>query len=74
MANPHEHLDWDKPCYPQVGDLRIMSYGINAFYIFNSKQFSYKAAFIRNMVQKRRTGIFISRCRGHQDCGIDAQR
>ena len=58
MSNPGEHMDWDKSYYPKVSDLRVFSYGANAFYMFNSKEFSYKAAYIRNVVQKKSAGSF----------------
>ena len=31
MANPDEHVDWDKPYYPQIGDLNVFSIGANVF-------------------------------------------
>jgi len=67
MANPQDHLDWDEPYYPQVSDLSILSYGLNAFYMFNSKQFSYKAAYIRNVVQKKSAGSFSAGIFFYQD-------
>lgn len=56
MANPNDHVDWDKAYFPRVSDLKIFSYGANAFYMFNSKNFSYKAAYLRNVVQKKSAG------------------
>lgn len=56
MANPEEFIDWDKPSYPQVRDLEIFSIGGNGFYLFNRKKFSYKAAYLRNEIQKRSAG------------------
>ncbi len=58
LSNPQDHVEWDQPYYPQISDLRIFSIGANAFYLFNSKQFSYKAAFLRNVVQKKSAGSF----------------
>ncbi len=60
MANPSDFIDWDKPHLPQVRDLEIFSIGGNAFYIFNRKKFSYKAAYLRNEIQKRSAGSFSS--------------
>lgn len=56
MANPNDHVDWEEDYYPQVSDLKIFSYGANAFYMFNSKNFSYKAAYKRTVVQKKSAG------------------
>ncbi len=67
MANPQDHVEWDQPYYPQVGDLRVFSIGANAFYMFNSKQFSYKAAYIRNVVQKKSAGSFSAGIFYYQD-------
>lgn len=58
MANPSDFIEWDKPNYPQVRDLEIFSIGGNGFYIFNRKKFSYKAAYLRNEIQKRSAGSF----------------
>ena len=56
MANPNDFVDWDNPYYPQVGDLKIISLGASAFYMFNNKKCSYKAAYTRNEVQKKSAG------------------
>ena len=67
MANPQDHMDWDNPYYPQISDLSIFSIGANAFYMFNSKNFSYKAAYIRNNVQKKSAGSFSTGIFFYQD-------
>ena len=56
MANPQDFIEWEEDFYPQLSDTRIYSIGLNGFYIFNSKKFSYKAAFVRNQVQRKRAG------------------
>ena len=58
MANPADFIEWDKPTYPQVRDLEIFSIGGNGFYLFNREKFSYKAAYLRNEIQKRSAGSF----------------
>lgn len=58
MANPNDFMDWDKSYNPQIPDLSVYSLGGNFFYMFNSKEFSYKAAYIRNEVQKKSAGSF----------------
>ncbi len=67
MANPQDYVDWDEPYYPQISDLQIMSIGAHAFYMFNSKQFSYKAAYLRNVVQKKSSGSFSAGLFYYQD-------
>jgi hypothetical protein len=58
MANPNDFIDWDKPHFPHVRDLEIFSIGGNGFYLFNREKFSYKAAYLRNEIQKRSAGSF----------------
>ncbi len=58
MANPDDFIDWDKPNYPHVRDLEIFSIGGNGYYLFNREKFSYKAAYLRNEIQKRSAGSF----------------
>ncbi len=58
MANPNDFMEWEKSYYPQISDLSVFSLGGNFFYMFNSKEFSYKAAYIRNEVQKKSAGSF----------------
>ncbi len=58
MANPDDFIDWDKPNYPHVRDLEIFSVGGNGYYLFNREKFSYKAAYLRNEIQKRSAGSF----------------
>lgn len=67
MANPQDHMDWNESYYPQVSDLRILSIGANAFYLFNNKEFSYKAAYLRNVVQKKSAGSFSAGLFFYQD-------
>lgn len=58
MANPMDFMEWDKAYNPQISDLSVFSLGGNLFYMFNSKEFSYKAAYIRNEIQKKSAGSF----------------
>jgi hypothetical protein len=56
MSNPSDFIEWDKSHYPQVRDLSIFSIGGSGFYLFNSDKFSYKAAYLRNEIQKKSAG------------------
>lgn len=55
-SNPSDFMDWTSDEYPKLPDMRVLSIGVNAFYIFNSEKFSYKAAFVRNQVQRISSG------------------
>jgi hypothetical protein len=62
LENPDELAFWNEPYYPHSEDIRVFSVGGTAYYIFNSEKFSYKAAYLRNQVQKKSAGSFL--------CGI----
>ncbi len=59
LENQKDFLSQPGINYPYLDDLQSFSLGIEAFYFFNNKKFSYKAAFIRNEVQKKSAGGFI---------------
>lgn len=56
LSNPDDFTNWDNDYYPQIPDMNVLTLGINAFYIFNNKKFSYRAAFIGNQVQTTSAG------------------
>ena len=56
MVNPQDFIDWNENYQPQVSDLKVYSIGGNGFYIINGKKFSYKAAYLRNEIQKKSAG------------------
>jgi hypothetical protein len=58
MSNPNDFLDWQNESFPQLPDMKVLSAGINFFYLFNDEKFSYKAAFIRNQIQEKSAGSF----------------
>ncbi|HAF28144.1 MAG TPA: hypothetical protein DCG75_03760 [Bacteroidales bacterium] len=59
LKNPDKFIDWQNDFYPQRTDLESLSFGLSAYYFFNNKKFSYKAAFNRTQVQKKSAGSFI---------------
>ena len=67
VKNPQDFMVWEDVNYPQLPDMRIYTIGLNAFYIFNSSKFSYKAAFVRNQVQMKSAGSFIGGIFGQLD-------
>jgi hypothetical protein len=61
LANPQQWTEnWDRSIpFPQRGDLRTVSTGLNVHYIFNHRRFSYRAAFLQNEWQKKSAGSFL---------------
>jgi len=59
LSNPEDLTDWQQKFYPYLSDLQSSSFGLSLFYVFNNKKFSYKAAYIRNEVQKKSVGSII---------------
>jgi len=55
-TNPNDFTNWQSDTMPQYPEMKIISAGVSAFYIFNSKKFSYKAAFVRNQIQNKSAG------------------
>lgn len=45
--------------YYKRPDLRVQEMGVHAYYIFNNRQFSYRAAFVQNAWQKKSAGSFL---------------
>jgi len=66
-SNPDDFVEWEGDVYPQLPDMRVLSIGLSAFYLFNSEKFSYKAAFIRNQIQLKSAGSFTVGIFGHYD-------
>jgi len=59
ISNPNDFMDWTKEQYPLLPDLATLSTEISGYYFTNNKKFSYRAAFVRNEIQKRSAGSFI---------------
>lgn len=66
-SNPEDFMDWENEALPQLPDMKVISIGLNAFYLFNSERFSYKAAFVRNQVQLKSAGSFTTGIFGFYD-------
>ena len=66
-SNPNDFVDWPSDTLPQYPEMKIVSAGVSAFYIFNSKKFSYKAAFVRNQIQNKSAGSFAVGIFGNYD-------
>jgi hypothetical protein len=58
-SNPNDFIDWNNESFPQNPSMRIMSLGISSFYLFNSEKYSYRAAFVRDEIQKISAGSFL---------------
>jgi hypothetical protein len=66
-TNPEDFIEWENDALPQLPDMRVISIGLNVFYLFNSDRFSYKAAFVRNQVQLKSAGSFTAGIFGNYD-------
>ena len=60
LANPTDFIAWDQEVYPHSPDLKVFTLGGTAHYIFNSKTYSYRAAYLRNEIQKKSAGSFMA--------------
>lgn len=61
--DPSDYIANFKPAvkgYPTRPDIQTLAYGFNAFYNFNHKKFSFRAAFIQNERQVKSAGSFLA--------------
>ena len=54
----HDHEGMERIMLPD-GMLKVKTLNLNAFYIFNSRRFSYPAAFSQSYIQRRSAGSFL---------------
>ena len=54
----HDHEGMERITLPD-GQLSVKTLNLNAFYIFNSRRFSYPAAFSQSYIQRRSAGSFL---------------
>jgi hypothetical protein len=66
-ANPGDFTQWDQNYFPTLPDMRTVSLGASAFFVFNHKEFSPKAALSRTQIQKRSAGSFVLGLYGNYD-------
>ncbi len=59
LENPKDFQIWNEIFFPQIDDIETLSIGASAYYFFNNKNFSYKAAFTRTQIQNKSSGAFI---------------
>jgi Domain of unknown function (DUF4421) len=59
IENPTELTNWNETFFPQRDSMETISIGVGGFYVFNHKKLSYKAAYVRNAVQKKSAGSFL---------------
>ncbi len=61
MSDPEGMIqNWIVPdSFPKRPDIRIVDAGLNVQFVFNSKKFSYRAAYLQNEWQKKSAGSFI---------------
>ncbi len=58
-SNPNDFFDWTNDVYPQLSNMKMLSTGLSSFYVFNSEKYSYRAAFVRDEMQKKSAGSFL---------------
>ncbi len=58
-SNPDDFFDWTSDVFPQLNSMKMLSTGVSSFYVFNSEKYSYRAAFIRDELQKKSAGSFL---------------
>jgi hypothetical protein len=54
----HDHDGMERVQLPD-GKLKVKTLNLNAFYVFNSRRFSYPAAFSQSYIQRRSAGSFL---------------
>lgn len=54
----HDHEGMERITLPD-GQLSVKTLNLNAFYVFNSRRFSYPAAFSQSYIQRRSAGSFL---------------
>lgn len=66
-SNPEDFITPNSDVFPQIASLQILSIGISGFYFFNSNAYSYRAAFVRDVVQQKSGGSFLLGVFGNYD-------
>jgi len=56
VTNPADFISWNREEFPTLPNLEILSSELSAYYFSNNKRFSYRAAFVRNEIQKKGAG------------------
>jgi hypothetical protein len=56
LYNPQNFTEWDSEVSPQSPDMKNYYFGVSAYYIFNHKKFSYRAAYVRSEIQNKSAG------------------
>lgn len=59
VANPYDFMAWNRTEYPLLENLTTMSMELSGYYFTNHKEFSYRAAFVRNEIQRKSAGSLI---------------
>jgi len=59
IENPTVLTDWKETYFPQRDSMQTFSLGIGGYYVFNNKKLSYRAAYVRNAIQKKSAGSLL---------------
>ena len=68
-SNPDDFFDWTSDVLPQLNSMTLLSAGLSSFYVFNYEKYSYRAAFVRDELQKKSAGSFLLGVFGIYDDG-----
>ena len=60
LFNPENFTEWNSDVFPQSPEMKNYYLGISAYYIFNHKKFSYRAAYVRNEIQNKSAGSLLA--------------
>ena len=59
LQNPGDFTNWPSQNYPLLQNMETFAEGLAVYYLFNHRNFSYKAVFPRTMWQKKSSGSLI---------------
>jgi len=59
IENPAALTNWTASYFPQRDSMQTFSLGIGGYYVFNNKKLSYRAAYVRNAIQKKSAGSLL---------------
>jgi hypothetical protein len=59
VENASELINWEETSFPKHESMKTFAMGVGGYYVFNHDKLSYKAAYVRNSVQKKSAGSFL---------------
>lgn len=59
LKNVSKLVNWQADSFPKLPEMETYSLGLNSYYIFKHKTFSYRSVFMHNELQRKSAGSFI---------------